>query len=107
LRTDPAGGAHTGAPVSPAARLAGRIPQPVRSLRPGGGRCLLSRTHRMYPADAPARAARLAFLARRLSRQERYGEALAMLNRAILLDPLCAALHDERGVLLSLLRREQ
>jgi tetratricopeptide (TPR) repeat protein len=61
----------------------------------------------LFPADAPSRAARLARSARRLARQKRYGEALAMLDQAILLDPLCAALHDERGVLLSLLRREQ
>jgi len=42
-----------------------------------------------------------------LARQERYAEALARFDQAILLDPLCAAFHDERGVLLSLLRREQ
>lgn len=67
----------------------------------------MSRTHRVFPADAPSRAARLALHARRLSRRERYSDALARLDQAILLDPLCAAFHDERGVLLSLLRREQ
>jgi len=61
----------------------------------------------LFPADAQARAARLALLAMRLARQERYAEALARFDQAILLDPLCAAFHDERGVLLSLLRREQ
>ena len=61
----------------------------------------------MFPADAQARAARLALLARRLAGQERYGEALARFDQAILLDPLCAAFHDGRGALLSLLRREQ
>ena len=61
----------------------------------------------MFPADAQARAARLALLAKRLAGQERYAEALARFDQAILLDPLCAAFHDERGVLLSLLRREQ
>ena len=45
--------------------------------------------------------------ARRLARQERYSEALARFDQAILLDPLCAAFHDARGALLSLLRREQ
>ncbi len=67
----------------------------------------MSKTHRMFPADARARAARLALLAMHLARQERYSEALARFDQAILLDPLCAALHDARGVLLSLLRREQ
>ena len=61
----------------------------------------------MFPADAQARASRLALLARRLAGQERYAEALARFDQAILLDPLCAAFHDERGALLSLLRREQ
>jgi len=61
----------------------------------------------LFPADAQARAARLALLAKRLAGQERYAEALARFDQAILLDPLCAAFHDERGVLLSLLRREQ
>jgi tetratricopeptide (TPR) repeat protein len=67
----------------------------------------LSRIRPLFPADAQARPARLALLAMRLARQERYGEALARFDQAILLDPLCAALHDARGVLLSLLRREQ
>ena len=67
----------------------------------------MSRTQRMFPADAQARAARLARSARRLARQERYSEARARIDQAILLDPLCAAFHDARGVLLSLLRREQ
>jgi tetratricopeptide (TPR) repeat protein len=67
----------------------------------------LSRIRPLFPADAQARAARLALLAMRLARQERYGEALTRFDQAILLDPLCAAFHDARGVLLSLLRREQ
>ena len=67
----------------------------------------MSRTHRLFPADTRARAARLALLARRLAGRERYNEALARFDQAILLDPLCAALHDERGALLALLRREQ
>ena len=67
----------------------------------------MSRTHHPLPDDAQVRAARLARRASRLARQERYGEALARMDQAILLDPLCAALHDARGVLLSLLRREQ
>ncbi len=61
----------------------------------------------MFPADVQTGAARLARSARRLARRERYGDALARLDQAILLNPLCAALHDERGVLLALLRREQ
>lgn len=61
----------------------------------------------MFPADAQARATKLARNARWLARRERYGDALARLDQAILLAPLCAALYDERGVLLSLLRREQ
>jgi tetratricopeptide (TPR) repeat protein len=67
----------------------------------------LSRTRRLFPADTPARAARLAKSARRLARHERYSEALARFDQAILLDPSCAAFHDARGALLSLLRREQ
>jgi len=67
----------------------------------------LSRIHRLFPADTPSRAARLARSARRLARHERYSEALARFDQAILLDPLCAAFHDARGALLSLLRREQ
>jgi len=61
----------------------------------------------LFPADAQARAARLALLAKRLAGQERYAEALARFDQAILLDPLCAAFHDGRGAQLSLLRREQ
>jgi tetratricopeptide (TPR) repeat protein len=61
----------------------------------------------MFPDDAQAGATKLARKARRLAHRERYGEALVRLDQAILLDPHCAAFHDERGVLLSLLRREQ
>ena len=61
----------------------------------------------MFPDDAQTDAARLARSARRLARRERYGDALARFDQAILLNPLCAAFHDERGVLLALLRREQ
>ena len=67
----------------------------------------MSRIRPLFPADAQARASRLALLARRLAGQERYAEALARFDQAILLDPLCAAFHDGRGALLSLLRREQ
>jgi tetratricopeptide (TPR) repeat protein len=67
----------------------------------------LSRILRLFPADTQARAGSLARRASRLARQERYGEALARIDQAILLDPLCAAFHDARGALLALLRREQ
>jgi tetratricopeptide (TPR) repeat protein len=67
----------------------------------------LSRIRPLFPADTRARAARLALLARRLARQERYSEALTRFDQAILLDPLCAAFHDGRGALLALLNREQ
>ena len=67
----------------------------------------MSRIRPLFPADTQARAARLALLAMQLARQERYAEALARFDQAILLDPLCAAFHDGRGALLSLLRREQ
>ena len=67
----------------------------------------MSRIRPLFPADTRARAARLALLARRLARQERYGEALARFDQALLLDPLCATFHDARGVLLALLEREQ
>ena len=67
----------------------------------------MSRIRPLFPDDAQARATKLARNARRLARRERYAEALARFDQALLLDPLCAALHDERGVLLALLRREQ
>ncbi len=54
-----------------------------------------------------SKVARLVRSARQLVRRECYGEALARLDQAILLDPVCAASHDARGVLLSLLGREQ
>lgn len=66
----------------------------------------MSRTRPLFPVDTRARAARLARSARRLAAQERYGEALVRFDQTILLDPLCAASHDARGALLSLLRRE-
>ena len=67
----------------------------------------MSRIRPLFPADTRTRAARLALLASRLARQERYGEALTRFDQAILLDPLCAAFHDGRGALLALLNREQ
>ena len=67
----------------------------------------MSRTPHLLTADAQATASRLARRASRLARQERYGEALARMDQAILLDPFCAAYHDARGALLSLLRRDQ
>ena len=66
----------------------------------------MSRILRLFLADTQASAGSLARRASRLARQERYGEALARLDQAILLAPFNAAFHDARGALLSLLRRE-
>ena len=54
-----------------------------------------------------AKAARLVGSVRQLVQKARYDEALARLDQAILLEPECAARHLARGVLLSLLGREQ
>ncbi len=67
----------------------------------------MSRILRLFLADTQASAGSLARRASRLARQERYGEALARIDQAILLAPHCAAFHDVRGALLALLRREQ
>lgn len=67
----------------------------------------MSRILRLFPDDTQASAASLARRASRLARQERYGEALARIDQAILLAPHCAAFHDARGALLALLKREQ
>ena len=81
--------------------MAARIPPPVHALRPGGRRCLV----KIHPLHA--KAAGLVKSARQLVRKARYDEALARLDQAILLEPECAARHLARGVLLSLLGREQ
>ncbi len=54
-----------------------------------------------------AKAARLVGSVRQLVQKARYDEALARLDQAILLDPVWATSYDVRGVLLSLLGREQ